>query len=320
MVDRAQSQVGFAGAESVFHLRQLDVPVPQLPGILFPAVGSQQVGALRAPGPFKPALVLFDPQSRRPPGFEQDFHAEHLFGRGVSPEPLADAPLDRCGPGFLPAHAAHLPPSGLAPGLLPAALGAAGRRSERPPAVRLARLGQDADQMARRRRHPRGFCRRDPAGRLAHRAQCTLRTEPLQDVAVHRSDGNPVNLFRAAGAMACRTLSSRPRGKADVGNGSGAECHASGPPLSFPARAGAATAGGTASPARSGDGFILGCGGRGRAPPRRSRPPERFSFPSVPCGRSRKLRPPRGTPGLCPDHFFNNHLPRRRRSGPHCSM
>ena len=157
--------------------------------------------------------------------------------RAAGQRPPGPAPDDG------PAHAAHLPPFDPAAGLLPAALGARSDRSGYPPAVPRARLGQDAHQMARHRCHPRGLRRRYPAGRLAHHAQRNLRTEPLQDVAIHRTDRNPVNLFRAAGAMAADSLSPR----ACRGDGSVPECHASGPPLSSPAHAGAATAGGTAS-------------------------------------------------------------------------
>ena len=59
---------------------------------------------------------------------------------------------------------------------------------------------------------------------------------------------------------------------------------------------------------RVGNGFMLGCGGRGRTPPRRSRPPEKFGFPSVPRGRSRQPRPPRGALPFCPDRFYEKSL------------
>ena len=50
--------------------------------------------------------------------------------------------------------------------------------------------------------------------------------------------------------------------------------------------------------------LIFGCGVRGRTPPRRSRPPERFCFPFDPCGRSRRPRTLRGTPSALPRSLF----------------
>jgi hypothetical protein len=43
MVDRAQTYVALGRAESRFGLRQLKIPAPELGGVGFCAVGSQQI-------------------------------------------------------------------------------------------------------------------------------------------------------------------------------------------------------------------------------------------------------------------------------------
>lgn len=94
--DRAQAQVAFADAEGFLGLSQPHVPTPELGAVTLGAVGAQEVGAVRGPDPIA-ALGAFG--DLEPAGaalrVAQKLEFEQALGGGGTPEPAADAPLDR---------------------------------------------------------------------------------------------------------------------------------------------------------------------------------------------------------------------------------